>query len=77
MSPCGPGCDTLFGYAEQEPDDVARQLTVAAQFSANVVGRLSTDDWDLSVIYNYPRRVAVTRTRTTPADSTYLTRPLA
>ena len=28
------------GYAEQEPDDVARQLTVAAQLFANVLGRL-------------------------------------
>ncbi len=44
------------GYAEQEPDDVARQLTVAAQLFANVLGRLSPDDWDRSVIYNYPRR---------------------
>ena len=44
------------GYAEQEPDDVARQLTVAAQLFANVLGRLSPDDWDRRVIYNYPRR---------------------
>ena len=44
------------GYAEQTPED-ARQLTVAAQLFANVLGRLSPDDWDRSVIYNYPRRV--------------------
>ncbi|HKR49833.1 MAG TPA: DinB family protein [Pseudonocardiaceae bacterium] len=43
------------GYAEQEPDDVARQLTVAAQLFANVLGRLSPDDWDRGLMYNYPR----------------------
>jgi len=43
------------GYAEQEPDDVACQLTIAAQLFANVLGRLSPDDWDRNVIYNYPR----------------------
>lgn len=44
------------GYAEQEPDDVARQLTVAAQLFANVLDRLSPDDWDRSLMYPYPRR---------------------
>jgi hypothetical protein len=43
------------GYAEQEPDDVARQLTIAAQLFANVLGRLSPDDWDRSILYSYPR----------------------
>lgn len=33
------------GYAEQEPDDVARQLTAAAQLFAKILGRLSPDDW--------------------------------
>ncbi|MGH3925750.1 MAG: DinB family protein [Pseudonocardiaceae bacterium] len=43
------------GYAEQEPGDVARQLTVAAQLFTNVLGRLSADDWNRTVMYNYPR----------------------
>ncbi len=42
------------GYAAQEPDDVAGQLTMAAQLFANVLGRLTPDDWDRSVIYPYP-----------------------
>lgn len=45
------------GYAEQQPDDVARQLTVAAQLFANVLGRLDSDDWERSVIYPYSQRV--------------------
>jgi hypothetical protein len=44
------------GYAEQEPDDVARQLTVAAQLFANVLGRLAPDDWERRVLYSYPER---------------------
>jgi hypothetical protein len=44
------------GYAEQRPHDVARQLTVAAQLLAHVLGRLSPDDWGRSVMYNYPQR---------------------
>ncbi|MGH3902379.1 MAG: DinB family protein [Pseudonocardiaceae bacterium] len=43
------------GYAEQQPEAVARQLTVAAQLFINVLGRLSPDDWDRSLMYNYPR----------------------
>jgi hypothetical protein len=43
------------GYAEQEPNDVAHQLTIAAQLFANVLGRLSPDDWNRSIMYNYPR----------------------
>lgn len=43
------------GYADQEPGDVARQLTVAAQLLTNVLRRLSPDDWDRTVMYNYPR----------------------
>ena len=42
------------GYAEQEADDVVRLLTVAAQLFANVLGRVSADDWERSVIYDYP-----------------------
>ena len=45
------------GYAEQDPRDVARQLIDAAQLFANVLGRLSPDDWDrTTVMYNYPIR---------------------
>jgi DinB superfamily len=44
------------GYAEQRPDDVAHQLTVAAQLLARVLGRLSPDDWGRSVMDNYPQR---------------------
>lgn len=42
------------GYAEQEPEDVARQLTDAAQLFSNVLARLAADDWDRTVIYHYP-----------------------
>jgi len=42
------------GYAEQDAEDVARQLTDAAQMFSNVLDRLGTSDWTRSVIYNYP-----------------------
>jgi hypothetical protein len=42
------------GYAQQEPDDVARQLADAAQLFGNVLAHLSEDDWDRTVIYHYP-----------------------
>jgi DinB superfamily len=42
------------GYAEQEPEDVARQLGDAAQMFSNVLTRLTADDWDRTVIYHYP-----------------------
>lgn len=42
------------GYAEQEPGDVARQLTDAAALFGNVLARLGADDWDRTVVYNYP-----------------------
>ncbi len=44
------------GYAEQHPDDVGRQLGDAAQLFANVLTRLGPDDWDRTVMYNYPER---------------------
>lgn len=37
------------GYAEQEPGDVARQLTDAAQMYGNVLSRLAADDWNRRV----------------------------
>ncbi|MGH3356015.1 MAG: DinB family protein [Nocardioidaceae bacterium] len=42
------------GYADQDAGDVARQLTDAAAMFAHVIGRLGQDDWDRSVVYNYP-----------------------
>ncbi len=43
------------GYAEQHPEDVARQLGDAARLFANVLGRLGPADWDRrTVMYNYP-----------------------
>jgi hypothetical protein len=42
------------GYAEQEPEDVARQLADAAQLFGNVLARLAADDWDRTVFYSYP-----------------------
>ena len=42
------------GYAEQSPENVARQLADAAQLFANVLARLKPDDWQRTVIYNYP-----------------------
>jgi hypothetical protein len=42
------------GYAEQEPGDVARQLADAAALFRNVLARLGADDWDRTLVYNYP-----------------------
>lgn len=43
------------GYAEQDPEDVARQLTDAARLFANVLDRLDAESWARTVVYNYPR----------------------
>jgi hypothetical protein len=43
------------GYAEQDPEDVARQLADAAQLFGNVLARLAADDWDRAVVYHYPQ----------------------
>ncbi|WP_207546118.1 DinB family protein [Mycobacterium intracellulare] len=42
------------GYSEQDPGEVARQLADAAALFSNVLGRLSADDWDRTVLYHYP-----------------------
>lgn len=42
------------GYAEQQPEDVARQLADAAQLFSNVLTRLAAEDWDRAVVYHYP-----------------------
>lgn len=43
------------GYAEQDPVRVARQLTDAAHLFANALARLAPEDWERSVMYNYPK----------------------
>lgn len=42
------------GYGEQDPTDVARQLADAAMLFGNVLARLGPEDWDRTVVYNYP-----------------------
>jgi hypothetical protein len=42
------------GYGEQDPSDVASQLSDAARLLANVLGRLPAADWERTVMYNYP-----------------------
>jgi hypothetical protein len=42
------------GYAEQVPTDVARQLTDASALFTHVLDRLDTNQWDRTMIYNYP-----------------------
>jgi len=42
------------GYAEQDPVAVARQLRDAALLFTNVLARLEPDEWDRTVMYNYP-----------------------
>lgn len=44
------------GYGQQDPADVARQLTMAAHLLANVLARLAPGDWDRTVVYTYPHR---------------------
>jgi hypothetical protein len=42
------------GYADQHPDDVARQVADAARLFANVLHRLGPADWERTVVYGYP-----------------------
>lgn len=42
------------GYAEQDPTDVASQLSDAARLLANVLGRLPAADLERTVMYNHP-----------------------
>ena len=44
----------LDGYAEQEPENVVRQLGDAALLFSNVLSRLGPSDWERTVIYGYP-----------------------
>ncbi|TQM29831.1 DinB family protein [Nocardia bhagyanarayanae] len=48
------------GYAEQHPEDVARQLGDAAMLFGNVLDRLGPADWDRELVYTYPERSART-----------------
>ena len=43
------------GYAEQDPARVGGQLEDAGYMFANVLARLGADDWDRTLMYNYPR----------------------
>jgi hypothetical protein len=42
------------GYNSQQPEDVVRQLVMAAALLSNVLSRLSSTDWDRTMIYTYP-----------------------
>jgi len=42
------------GYADQDPARVAEQLNDAALLFSNVLARLGSDDWQRTMIYNYP-----------------------
>jgi DinB superfamily len=43
------------GYADQDPTDVARELTDAARLFGGVLSRLSTADWNRTAVYPYPK----------------------
>jgi S-DNA-T family DNA segregation ATPase FtsK/SpoIIIE len=45
---------TLARYNDQDPADVAAQLSVAAQLAAQAFAALEDDHWLRPVIYNYP-----------------------
>ncbi len=45
------------GYADQDADDVVRQFIDAAHLFANVLSRLGANDWERTVMYNYPTRL--------------------
>ena len=44
------------GYAQQDPVEVAEEVTMAARLLANVLGRLDAADWELRLVYNWPQR---------------------
>ncbi|MEO6084127.1 MAG: DinB family protein [Umezawaea sp.] len=45
------------GYGEQDPVDVARQLTDAARLFTNLLDRLAPTAWSRVVVYPYPEPV--------------------
>src|ERR1019366_954112 len=42
------------GYVDQPSDDVARPLIAAAKLCTNVLSHLAPQDWERTVMYNYP-----------------------
>lgn len=42
------------GYSAQDPGDVVRQLADAALMFTNDLARLSPNDWQRTLVYNYP-----------------------
>ena len=42
------------GYPDQDPADVARELTDAARLLGRVLSRLPADEWDRTARYPYP-----------------------
>ncbi len=42
------------GYSEQDPEAVIRQADDAAAMFVHVLGRLGSDDWERTVVYNFP-----------------------
>lgn len=44
------------GYAEQDPIDVAEELTVAARLLVNTLDRLDPKDWERRIVYTWPER---------------------
>ncbi|MGB8407098.1 MAG: DinB family protein [Mycobacterium sp.] len=45
---------THDAYREQDPIDVADELTMAARLLTNVFDRLTSEDWELRLVYNWP-----------------------
>lgn len=44
------------GYSEQDPVEVAEELTVAARLLAKCLDRLDVADWERGIVYNWPQR---------------------
>ena len=44
------------GYAEQDPIEVAEELTVAARLFVNTLDRLDSVDWERGIVYTWPQR---------------------
>ena len=44
------------GYADQTPVEVAAEVTMTARLLANVLERLDAEDWERSLVYNWPER---------------------
>lgn len=44
------------GYADQDPVEVAEEVTMAARLLANALARLDAADWELRLVYNWPER---------------------